>query len=467
MKYTKRYRNYGLCCAAILSLTACATVIKNPQPSTATKRAPFASSYQPVSHTDFLIRGATVLTGLGERLEGVEVYIKNGKIVALGKNLMGVESAKVIDMKGKWLTPGIIDVHSHLGVYPSPSVATSSDGNEATNPVTPDVWAEHSVWPQDPQFQLALAGGVTTLQILPGSSNLIGGRGVTLKNIPARNVHAMKFPGAPHSLKMACGENPKRGYGEKGQAPSTRMGNVAGYRAAWIKAKAYKKKWDDYRSGKTTDEPERDLQMETLAGVLSGEILVHNHCYRADEMAVMLDIAREFGYKTTAFHHAVEAYKVADLLAENGVCAAMWSDWWGFKQEAYDFVRENIALVDAAGACAIVHSDSAIGIQHLNQEAAKAMAAGNKMGLKIVPEHAIQWITLNAAKALGVAEQTGSLEPGKMADLVIWDGDPFSVYSKAERVYIDGVLIYDRNNPAQQPLSDFDIGILSAEGERL
>lgn len=466
MKLIKLYLYFGLSSVVAVTLSACATLKETPQIAVVGK-APFDSNYKPIAHQEFIIRDATLLTGTGERLEEADIHVMNGKIVAVGKDLTGVEPANVIDGKGQWLTPGIIDVHSHLGVYPSPGVKTSADGNESTAPVTAEVWAEHSVWPQDPQFQLALAGGVTSMQILPGSANLIGGRGVTLKNVPARNVQAMKFPGAPHSLKMACGENPKRVYGEKGRAPSTRMGNVAGYRAAWIKAQAYKKKWDDYRSGKNSEEPERDLQLETLAGVLSGEILVHNHCYRADEMAVMLDIAREFGYRITAFHHAVEAYKVADLLAANNVCAAMWADWWGFKQEAYDFVRENVALVDAAQGCAVVHSDSAIGIQHLNQEAAKAMAAGNKMGMDIKPEQAVQWITLNAAKSLGIAGQTGSLEPGKMADLVIWDGNPFSVYSKAERVYIDGVLIYDRNNPAQQPVSDFDIGILNPEGERL
>jgi len=192
-------------------------------------------------------------------------------------------------------------------------------------------------------------------------------------------------------------------------------------------------------------------------------MLVHNHCYRADEMAIMLDMAREFGYHIGTFHHAVESYKVADLLAKENICSAMWADWWGFKMEAYDGVRENIALVEAAGACAIVHSDSATGTQRLNQEAAKAMASGNRAGIKISPEQAIRWITANPAKALGVDKSTGTLEVGKDADLVLWSRDPFSVYTHADQVYVDGALIYDRADRAHQPVSDFMLGILGGQ----
>ena len=201
--------------------------------------------------------------------------------------------------------------------------------------------------------------------------------------------------------------------------------------------------------------------METLAAVLKGEILVHMHCYRADEMMTILDMADEFGYEVTAFHHGVEAYKIADKLAEKNVCAALWADWWGFKMEAYDGIQENIAIVDRPqGSCAIVHSDSAEGIQRLNQEAAKAMTRGNLAGMDISPEHAISWITSNAAKALGIENSTGSLEIGKMADVVIWDVNPFSVYAKADQVFIDGALVYDRSNPDLQPVSDFELGQL-------
>jgi imidazolonepropionase-like amidohydrolase len=207
--------------------------------------------------------------------------------------------------------------------------------------------------------------------------------------------------------------------------------------------------------------------METLLGVLDGEILVHNHCYRADEMAIMIDVAKEFGYRVTSFHHAVESYKIADLLAEEDICSSVWADWWGFKIEAYDMVRENAALLEQAGACAIIHSDSEYGIQRLNQEAAKAMAAGNRSGIEIDEAVAIRWITLNPAKALGIADQTGTLEEGKMADVVIWDGNPFSVYTRTEQVFVDGALVYDRNDPARQPRSDFTLGIQEVDGEVL
>lgn len=422
----------------------------------------FASRYTPLPSDATLLSGATILTGTGERLDDADVLIADGKIVEVGANLNGAD-AEVVDATGKWLTPGVIDVHSHLGVYPSPGTDSHSDGNEMTAPVTAEVWAEHSVWPHDPGFQTALAGGVTSMQVLPGSANLMGGRGVTLKNVPGRNVQDMKFPGAPHGFKMACGENPKRVYGSQGQAPATRMGNVAGYRAAWIEAADYRDKLAAAEEGKG-EAPKRDLKLETLAGVLDGEILVHNHCYRGDEMSIMLDIAKEFDYKISAFHHAVEAYKIGDLLAENDTCAAMWADWWGFKMEAYDGIRENAALVDLAGGCSIIHSDSAIGIQKLNQETAKVIGAAARVGIDIPPEHAIQWITKNAAKSLGIEEVVGTLEAGKMADVVLWNGDPFSVYTRAERVYIDGALAYDRENTAINPVSDFTLGTAASAG---
>ncbi|MGB5511534.1 MAG: amidohydrolase family protein [Woeseiaceae bacterium] len=424
--------------------------------------APYASRYQPLASETTLITGATILTGAGERLENTDILLADGKIVDIDEDIDD-DDAVVIDAAGKWVTPGIIDVHSHLGVYASPGTASHSDGNESTAPVTAEVWAEHSVWPQDPGFTTALAGGVTSLQILPGSANLVGGRSVTVKNVPGRNVMDMKFPGAPYGLKMACGENPKRVYGGKGKPPATRMGNVAGYRSAWIEAAEYRDKLA--AAEKDGDEaPTRDLKLETLAGVLNGEILVHNHCYRADEMSVMLDIAKEFGYKITAFHHAVESYKIADLLAEADTCSAMWADWWGFKMEAYDGIRENAAIVDLAGACAIIHSDDKFGIQMLNQETAKVMGAAARAGVDVPPERAIQWITKNAAKSLGIDDVTGTLEVGKMADIVIWDGNPFSVYTRVDRVFIDGALAYEKGNEAVNPVTDFTLGTAVSAG---
>jgi len=450
----------GVLLASSLGLVACG---KDQAPASAA--GPFPSTYAPLPSKPTLIRGATILTGTGARLATAAILLRDGKVVALGAEVAAPSDAQVIEAAGRFVTPGIIDVHSHLGVYPSPNLGAHEDGNEATDPNTAEVWAEHSVWPQDPGFAHALAGGITSMQVLPGSANLFGGRGVTLKNVPSRTMQGMKFPGAKHGLKMACGENPKRVYGGDDRAPSTRMGNVAGYRAAWIKARAYADKRAKAEAG-NGEMPDRDLELETLAGVLAGEIIVHNHCYRADEMAVMIDVAKEFGYRIGTFHHAVESYKVADLLAKEDVCSAMWADWWGFKLEAYDGVRENIALVDAAGACAIVHSDSATGIQRLNQEAAKAMASGRRMGLVLAPEHAIRWLTANAAKSLGVLDRTGTLEVGKDADLVLWSRDPFSVYAHADLVFVDGALVWDRVDLKRQPVSDFMLGILGGREVR-
>jgi imidazolonepropionase-like amidohydrolase len=424
---------------------------------------PFPSTYQPAPSQPAAFKGATVLTAAGARIDDGIVIVSEGKILVVGGPQTPIPAGmKIIDAKGKWITPGVIDSHSHLGVYPSPGVQARSDGNEATDPNTAQVWAEHSIWPHDPGFDRARAGGVTTLQILPGSANLFGGRSVTVRNVPSGTMQGMKFPGAPYGLKMACGENPKRVYGSKNRQPSTAMGNVAGYRKAWIDAADYTRKWDEYRAkkdkGEKADPPKRDLQLDTLSAVLRGEILVQNHCYRGDEMAVMVDISKEFGYKIRMFHHASEAYKVGPLLAKEDICFATWADWQGFKMESYDGIEANAAIAWKAGACTVIHSDDAVITQRLNQEAAIAMSAGNRIGFGITEAEAIKWITINAAKAMGIDKVTGSLEPGKRADLVVWTRNPFSVYALAEKVYIDGALTYDRTDPRVQPKSDFVLG---------
>ncbi|UVO52877.1 amidohydrolase [Sphingomonas sp. SUN039] len=456
------YRRIGAS-ALVVALAACSAAPAPKPASVSTKPAttavkwnadPYPSTYKPYPAAPTAIRGATILDGEGGRIERGVVFMSGGKITSIGGPDTPIPAdIAVFDGTGKYVTPGIIDIHSHLGDYPSPQVDALSDGNEATGPVRPEVWAEHSVWPQDPGFSRALVnGGITSLQILPGSANLFGGRSVVLKNVYARTVQGMKFPGAPYGLKMACGENPKRVYGSRGQMPATRMGNMAVNRGVWAKAVEYKKKLD--KGGDVT----RDIAMDTLAGVLAGDILVQNHCYRADEMAQMIDLSKEFGYKITAFHHAVESYKIADLLKANGICSAMWADWWGFKMEAYDAIPENIPLVHNAGACAIVHSDDANGIQRLNQEAAKALASGRRAGIVIPEEIAWTWLSWNPAKAMGIGDRTGSLKVGKMADVVLWNGNPFSVYTRPERVWIDGALMYDANDPKRRPVSDFELG---------
>jgi imidazolonepropionase-like amidohydrolase len=226
---------------------------------------PFASTYQRRPNPPVVIRNATVLTAAGAELRNASVLFRDGRIVAVGTDVSAPSDAVVVDGTGKWVTPGLIDTHSHIGVYSAPGTEGLSDGNESTSPVTAEVWAEHSFWPQDPQIPLAIAGGVTTVQVLPGSANLVGGRAVTLRLVPARTVQEMKFPGAPYGVKMACGENPKRVYGGRG-GPATRMGNVAGYREAFIEAQRYRESWDKWQRTREGDPPARHLARETLAG---------------------------------------------------------------------------------------------------------------------------------------------------------------------------------------------------------
>ncbi len=425
-----------------------------PPPQRAASADPYPSTYRPYPGVPTAITNATIFDGEGGRIENGTIVLAEGRIQAIGGPDTPIpEGATRIDGQGRWVTPGVIDVHSHLGNYPSPGVDAHSDGNEITSPVRPEVWAEHSVWPHDPGFSRALAnGGITTLQILPGSANLFGGRGVTLRNVPARTVQGMRFPGAPRGLKLACGENPKRVYGGRNQMPGTRMGNVALMRSTWQRAAEYRER--RRRDPNTA----RDMALDTLVEAMDGQVLIHNHCYRADEMAIMLDMAREFGFRISTFHHAVEAYKIGDLLRANGTCAAMWSDWWGFKMEAYDAINENVPLVHQAGACAIVHSDDANGIQRLNQEAAKAVADGRRMGIQISDEVAWRWLAINPATALGIQEETGSLRVGKRADVVLWNGNPLSVYTRPQQVWLDGALLYDMNDPRRRPVSDFELG---------
>src|SRR5688572_26070402 len=227
----------------------------------------YASTYQRRTNPPVVIRNATIMTATGQEIQGGSILLRDGRIVAVGTSVDAPSDATVVDGTGKWVTPGVIDTHSHLGVYAAPGTFAESDGNEATRPVTAEVWAEHSFWPQDPQIPLALAGGVTTIQALPGSANLIGGRSAVLKLIPGRSVQEMKFPGARYGLKMACGENPKRVYGQRG-GPSTRMGNMAGYRSAFIQAESYRRRWDKWNTDHKGDPPDRNLRNETLADVL-------------------------------------------------------------------------------------------------------------------------------------------------------------------------------------------------------
>jgi imidazolonepropionase-like amidohydrolase len=311
--------------------------------------------------------------------------------------------------------------------------------------------------------------------VLPGSGNLIGGRGVVLHQLPQRGARAMRFPGAPEILKMACGENPKRVYHEQKRSPSTRMGNLRAVRDVFIRARKYAREWDEWtrkqrepkhvdpKTGAKKEEsdakpPDRDIALETLALVMRGDILVEWHCYQADDMLAALQVADEFGFKVRAFHHALEAYKIRDVLAKKGVGVVTWDDWWGFKMEAYDGIPENLGLVTEAGALGIVHSDSEIWGQLLNQSAGKALAAGRAAGVDLDEDDALKWITANPAWALGIDDQVGSLQPGKRGDVVVWSEDPFSTYAVALLVYVDGQLVFDRSHVGA-PWSDFELGV--------
>ncbi|GAB4213034.1 MAG: hypothetical protein OHK0013_36450 [Sandaracinaceae bacterium] len=469
--------------------------------------------------------GGTVMTAAGRVIEDGVVVIDDGTIRAVGSRgeVAIPEDAHVIDTRGRWVTPGIIDTHSHMGVYPVPSVDAHADGNEATSPTTPEMRAADSFWPQDPALGRAVAAGVTTIQVLPGSANLIGGAGETIHMHPGRTVTEMMFPGAPRTMKMACGENPKRVYGERHQAPSTRMGNVAGYREAFQAAIEYGRTWEhwqrehqawarehgddvDASAGTTAggedptahahhahhDEreahghddhhgeagedtpaeaeahdgdtgpptpPARDFGHELLLGAMQGRVLVQMHCYRADEMARMIEVGEEMGFRVRSFHHAVEAYKIRDLLRDADISISTWTDWWGFKLEAFDAIPENLGLLTEAGVRGVLHSDSPMLVQRLNQEVGKAMAAARARGIAITEDQALRWITANAAWALGIEERTGTLEVGKMADVVVWSAHPFSVYAHADLVFVDGVLEHERAADPVGRRSDFELGL--------
>jgi imidazolonepropionase-like amidohydrolase len=480
----------------------------------------------PVDSPLVALVGGTVMTATGRVIEDGVVVFEDGTIRAVGprSEVAIPEGARVIDTRGRYVTPGIIDTHSHMGVYPVPSVGAHSDGNEATSPTTAEVRAADSFWPQDPSLGRAVAAGVTTIQVLPGSANLIGGAGETIHLHPGRTVTEMTFPGAPPTMKMACGENPKRVYGEQHQAPSTRMGNVAGYRRAFQAAIEYGRGWEHWQrehqawarehgedaedaeasaaassggeaahahhehhgeqeahghddhhgaSGEDTaveqeehdgdtgppTPPARDFGHELLLGAMQGRVLVQMHCYRADEMARMIEVGREMGFRVRSFHHAVEAYKIRDLLHDADISISTWADWWGFKLEAFDAIPENLGLLTQSGVRGVLHSDSPMLVQRLNQEVGKAATSARARGIAIDDDQALRWITANAAWTLGIEDRTGTLEAGRMADVVVWSAHPFSVYAHADLVFVDGVLEHERARDPVGRRTDFELGL--------
>jgi imidazolonepropionase-like amidohydrolase len=486
----KRLARVALGVTALAVLTACepelthSTHAKAPAPA-GPAPDPFAATESrarmPIENVEVrhavpvLIQHATVMTASGQRYEPGFVLMNDGEIAAVGQGDGPTPPAGtvVVDARGEFVTPGIVDPHSHMGVDPVPETEAHDDVNEVTDPVTAGLRVEHSFWPQDAAIERAVAGGVTTIGVLPGSGNLIGGRGIVIHLLPRAGARAMRFPGAPEILKMACGENPKRVYGAMKRAPSTRMGNVRALREAFTKARKYAHDWEAWAQRQQergtkpakgdagaddSKPPDRDLALETLALVMRGDILVEWHCYQADDMLAALEVAGEFGFKVRAFHHALEAYKIRDVLVDHGVAIATWDDWWGFKMEAYDGIPENLALMTEAGGRAAVHSDSPIEGQILNQAAGKALAAGRAAGITLDEDEALRWLTANPAWVLGIDDQVGTLQVGKRADVVVWSADPLSTYARAEFVYIDGHLVFDRTHPGA-PWSDFELGV--------
>ncbi|HZU63733.1 MAG TPA: amidohydrolase family protein [Novosphingobium sp.] len=422
---------------------------------------PFPSTYAPRARHDVLIAHATVLDGAGGRLDDGDVLLQNGRVVALGHGLKAPPGAETVDAHGRWVTPGLIDVHSHDGTYVLPLTdidEDSSDVSELETPNSANIRIENAINPQDAAFQRALENGVTTLQVLPGSTPIFSGQAVVLKPLIAPSVAAMKFPAAPSGFKMACGENPKSFDAEQKRGPTSRAGEIAYIRQAFLDAQRYREEWRAWAAGRTAEPPRRDLKMEALVNILEGRLRINMHCYRSDEMANMLAVAQEFGFHLTAFHHATEAYKIPGLLRAAGTCAAVWGDWWGFKMEALDGIRANAPLLDKAGVCVTMHSDSPVSGQRLAIDAATAAAAGRAVGIALPPERLIRWVTGNSAHMLGLEDRIGRLAPGYNADVVVWSGNPFSIYTKADLVLIDGALVFDRAHPPAHAPSDFELG---------
>jgi len=382
---------------------------------------------------DVAFVGATVLPVSGPPIEQGTVLVHDGKIAAVGKDVAVPAGVELVDASGQYLVPGIIDVHSHMGVYPWPGAKAHGDGNEAVAPVTARVRAEDSVHVSDPAFSRARAGGVTTIQVLPGSANLVGGEASILKLRPSRTLAGMRFANSPRGIKMACGENPKRVYGDDVDGPQTRMGNLAYMRASFQAAL-------DYRQARRThrDPPPRDANLETLLDVLDGEIRVHVHCYRHDDIEGIYRVMDQFGIQVASIQHALEAYKVRDVIHAHGSGIATWADWWGFKMEAVDGIPNNAALVKATGAPVAIHSDSSNQVQRLNVQAAKTLRYG------MSEADALETITLDPARILGISDRVGSIEVGKDADFALFSGPPLDVYSLVVGTWIDGTRVYDR-----------------------
>ena len=385
-----------------------------------------------------LIKNATIMTASHGNIEGGSILIKNGKITAVGKNVKASANAKVIDATGKFVTPGFVDSHSHTAL---------DSVNEGSLSVTAMVSMRDVVNPTDINIYRQLAGGMTTIHPLHGSANAIGGQNTMLKLKWGKTADEMYFEGAPRTIKFALGENPKRANfrapGIQQRYPATRMGVEETIRQAFTEGREYIKKWDNFEAAKKRGEdvvaPRKDIKLEAIADILRGKIDIHSHCYRADEIAMLINLTEEFGIKVHTFQHTLEGYKVAPEIAKHGASASILPDWWSYKMEAYDAIPYNAAVMTRKGIKVAIHSDSNETSRHFYLEAAKLMKYGD-----LTEEEALKMITLNAAEMMRIENRVGSIDVGKDADLVIFNGHPFSVYSRPDVTMIEGEIYFDR-----------------------
>ena len=387
-----------------------------------------------------LIQNATILTVSHGTIEHGSILIRGGQIAAVGQSIAKPQGAEVIDANGQFVMPGIIDCHSHIAV----------DGsvNEGSVSVSSMVNIADVLNPDDIDIYRDLAGGVTVANVLHGSANSIGGQTVVIKLRWGAPASRLLFEGALPGIKFALGENPKRSNfsvrGQEKRYPATRMGVEETIRSAFTEARDYKAKWDDFNkriSGgeKNLIPPRRDLRLDPLVEVLEGKRYVHSHCYREDEILMLLRVAKEFGFKVRTFQHVLEGYKVADEIAASGAGASTFSDWWAYKVEAYDAIPYNAAIMTRRGVVVSINSDDAEEATHLNQEAAKSIRYGG-----LSPDEALKMVTINPAMQLGIDKRVGSIDVGKDADLVIYNHDPLSAYAVVQKTLIDGRVYFDR-----------------------
>jgi imidazolonepropionase-like amidohydrolase len=393
------------------------------------------------------IHDATILTVTHGNIEHGSILIRDGKIAAVGADLKAPEGAAVIDASGQFVMPGIIDCHSHIAVDGSvneagPSVSSMANIADVLNPDDIDIYRD-------------LAGGVTTANILHGSANPIGGQTVVIKLRWGKPAADLPFQGALPGIKFALGENPKHSNfpsppGVTPRYPGTRLGVEEVIRQAFIEAREYKKQWDDFNQRKAAGEqnlipPRRDVRLDPLVEVMEGKRYVHAHCYRADEILMLIRVANEFGFKVRTFQHVLEGYKIADEIAASGAGGSTFSDWWAYKMEASDAIPYNAALMAERGVIVSVNSDDAQEARQLNQEAAKTMKYGG-----LSANDALKMITLNPAIQLGIDARAGSIDVGKDADLAIYNHDPLSVYAVVQKTLIDGQVYFDRDRDLAQ-----------------